>query len=255
MTRLLLPLIALLLSPALWAATLCPHPLRVGYDQWPPYHSRDDGGRMRGFTIEVLEAVMAQIPCQLTYVERPWKRVLQGVKLGEIDIAMEAFINEERAVYGIFSDAYNPGETGLWLIKDIGTQGQGNSLASWLGQGQRLGVTRGYFYGDELITLLARHSHQVSAVPRESQNYHKLLLGRIDGFLGDRLATHQGLIDAGLGQKVVMAEQPVARLPTFFMFSKRSVSPALVTQVNLALAQLRQSGQYGRIWQRYTQTP
>ena len=81
------------------------------------------------------------------------------------------------------------------------------------------------------------------------------LLGRIDGFLGDRLATHQGLIDAGLGQKVVMADQPVARLPTFFMFSKRSVSPALVTRVNLALAQLRQSGQYGRIWQRYTQTP
>lgn len=112
--------------------------------------------------------------------------MLHGLELGVVDIAMEAYFNEDRARYAWFSDAYNPGRSVLWIRKsdsyaDI-------DLASWLADGHTLGITKDYYYGAEISELLRRYAAQVSVV-NDEQNYGKLVLGRIDGFLGDVLAT------------------------------------------------------------------
>ena len=63
-----------LLSPLAAANSLCPTPLLVGWDNWPPYHYRMPDGTIKGFAVEVLQLVTQKMDCQLQFRERPWRR-------------------------------------------------------------------------------------------------------------------------------------------------------------------------------------
>ena len=102
----------------LWAQSFCSSPLRVGFDDWPPYHYyQQEGARreLRGFAVDYLNAVSNRLGCRLVYVERPWKRGLHDLERGRLDIVMEAYFADERARYAWFSIPYNPGRTSLWV--------------------------------------------------------------------------------------------------------------------------------------------
>ncbi len=198
-----------LLVPLASANSLCPSPLRIGFDNWPPYHyyagTAAGQKELRGFAVEALTAMLKRLDCKASYVEMPWKRVLHGLSLGSVDIAMEAYFNEDRARYAWFSDAYNPGRSALWIRKS--SSYPETDLASWLASGHTLGITKDYYYGAEISELLRRYAAQVSVV-NDEQNYGKLVLGRIDGFLGDVLATPWGLKEEGLGDLIVPTPWP-----------------------------------------------
>lgn len=237
-------------APIAFAKALCPEPIQVGYDNWPPYHyyEADSPQQVRGYAVEVLTAVLTSMHCKVNYVERPWKRILHEMEYGEIDMAMEASINDERTRYAWFSTAYNPGHTLLWVRKESHYPEQ--DLASWLAKGYTLGVTKEYFYGDEVMALLDRYASQVSAVS-DKQNYEKLARGRIDGFLGDMLATPSGLSKAGMSDQFSYHPMVVYESPGFFMMSKRTISPQFLQRFNQVLAEFKHSSEYDMIWQRY----
>lgn len=237
-------------APMAFAKALCPEPIQVGYDNWPPYHyhEADSPQQVRGYAVEVLTAVLSSMDCKVNYVELPWKRVLHEMEYGEIDMAMEANINDERARYAWFSDAYNPGRTLLWVRKDSNYSEP--DLASWLAKGYTLGITKEYFYGDEVMALLGRYASQVSEVS-DKQNYDKLARGRIDGFLGDMLATPSGLKKEGRSGQFASHPMVVYESPSFFMLSKRSVSQQFLQQFNQALTAFKGTDAYDIIWQRY----
>ncbi|MFB0953215.1 MAG: transporter substrate-binding domain-containing protein, partial [Aeromonadaceae bacterium] len=48
------------------------------------------------------------------------------------------------------------------------------------------------------------------------------------------------------------APMTIYSAPAFFMFSKRSVSPEFVDRFNQALRQMKKSGEYQKILDRYT---
>ncbi|HDZ8843121.1 TPA: amino acid ABC transporter substrate-binding protein [Aeromonas dhakensis] len=241
-----------LLTPLVSANALCPAPLRIGYDNWPPYHyyleSAAGKKELQGFAIEALNAMLKRLDCKASYVEMPWKRVLHGLELGVVDIAMEAYFNEDRARYAWFSDAYNPGRSVLWIRKSDAYAD--TDLASWLANGHTLGITKDYYYGAEISELLRRYAAQVSVV-NDEQNYGKLVLGRIDGFLGDVLATPWGLKKEGLSDLIVPHAMAVYEAPTFFMFSKKRLSPEFVREFNRDLAKFKATNEYDIIWRRY----
>lgn len=238
-----------------WAQPLCSSPLRVGFDDWPPYHyyqQEGDRRHLRGFAVEYLNAIAARLGCRLVYVERPWKRVLQDMAQGRLDIAMEAYFYDDRAGYAWFSDAYNPGRTRLWVRS--ATLNDEPDLARWLARGNQLGVTKEYYYGAEITALLQAYPNQVSAV-NDGQNYRKLQLGRIDGFLGDSLATPWGLKREGLGKGIVPHGMPIHETPTYFMLSKHTLSADFVGRFNQALETFSKSEEHALIWRRYTVSP
>ena len=83
------------------------------------------------------------------------------------------------------------------------------------------------------------------------QNYRKLQLGRIDGFLGDILATPWGLKREGLAEEVVPHIMGVYETPTFFMLSKKTLSGEFVQRFNQALEAVGKSEEHALIWRRY----
>ncbi len=64
-----------LLTPLVSANALCPAPLRIGYDNWPPYHyyleSPAGKKELQGFAIEALNAMLKRLDCKASYVEMP----------------------------------------------------------------------------------------------------------------------------------------------------------------------------------------
>lgn len=249
--KLLCPLLfflASLTSPLTIANPLCPNPLRVGWDDWPPYHFQNSDGAMHGFAVEILQAVMRDMGCEVVFRPRPWRRQLQEIQIGEADIAMEAYYNEERAKIAHFSDAYNPSTVTLWIRPEQTITA--SNIGSLLASGFQIGVTKDFFYGPEFEPY--RHQPNVEKVLAEETNYAKLQKGRIDGFLGDRLATTWGLKQHHLEHKVKAAELTIYSAPAFFMFSKRSVSPEFIEAFNQTLRQMKKNGEYQKILDNYT---
>ena len=226
----------------------CHHPLRVGWDDWPPYHFRNAKGEMQGFAVEVLQSVVKEMGCAVHFRERPWKRQLLELQSGEADIAMEAYYNDERAKYAYFSESYSPRTSNLWIRKN--TSIQASNIGELMDKGLLLGVTRNFYYGPEIQKRLS--APNINAVQSEQTNYHKLQKKRIDGFLGDWLATTWGLKQQGLENEIVRSTLPVYSAPAFFMLSKKSLSPEFVTRFNQALAQIKQEGKYQQILDKYT---
>ncbi|PJG59501.1 substrate-binding periplasmic protein [Aeromonas cavernicola] len=254
MKRLFCGLLFVLSVPHAISGSLCPVPLQIGFDNWPPYHyyRADSRQPVQGVAVETLNAVLAKLGCHAHYVELPWRRVLHEIELGKLDVAMEVSFNNDRARYARFSESYNPGMTTLWTRKEY-PNGK-KELASWLASGNILGVTKDYVYADDVIALLSRYAEQVSVVNSDRQNYGKLMLGRIDGFLGDMLATSWGVMNEGLSGQIVPHKMVIYELPTHFLFSKRHFSLEFMRQFDHALATFKTTPEYQRIWQRYSLT-
>ena len=226
----------------------CHQPLRVGWDDWPPYHFRNAKGEMQGFAVEVLQSVVKEMGCSLDFRERPWKRQLQELQSGEADIAMEAYYNDDRAKYAYFSESYSPSMANLWIRKE--TNIKASNIGELLDKGFMLGVTKDFYYGPEVQKRLT--APNIAAVLSEQTNYHKLQKKRIDGFLGDWLATTWGLKQQGLEKEIVRSPLPVYSAPAFFMLSKKSLSPQFVTQFDQALGKIKHEGRYQQILDKYT---
>ena len=243
----LLLLLLLLLIPAHCHAN-CPHSLRVGWDEWPPYHYQADNGQMQGFAIEVLTQISQELGCALEFRERPWKRQLQELQQGETDIAMEAYYNSERAEYANFSDSYSPSMANLWIRPNQALPGR--TLPQLLEQGFILGVTKEFYYGPVVEKRLSHPN--IQAVLNEEQNYAKLKKGRIQGFLGDWLATTWAIKQRGLQGEIVRSTFPIYSDPAFFMLSKKRLTPVFVNEFNQALRQMKRDGRYQAILDKYT---
>lgn len=244
-SRLLLLVTLLVATPALAG---CPHPLRVGWDNWPPYHFKNSDGQMQGFAIEVLTQVSQSLGCKLEFRERPWKRQLQELQQGETDIAMEAYYNSDRAQYAHFSDSYSPRMANLWIRPNQPLPG--TTITQLLGNGFLLGITKEFYYGPEVEALLG-HSN-IQPVLAEEQNYAKLGKGRIQGFLGDWLATTWAIKQRGLQGKIVRTSLPIYSAPAFFMLSKKRLGPGFLSEFNKTMQQMKKDGRYQAILDKYT---
>lgn len=193
---------------------------------------------------------MRDIGCEVIFRPRPWRRQLQEIQIGEADIAMEAYYNEERAEFAYFSDTYSPSQVMLWIRPKQSLPG--TNIGTLLDKGFVLGITKDFFYGPEFEPY--RHHHNVQTVLSENMNYAKLQKGRINGFLGDWLATTWGLKQQHLDLKVQPAPITIYSAPTFFMFSKQSIKPAFVATFNQALRQMKKRGDYQQLLDSYTRT-
>lgn len=228
--------------------------LTVGWEPWKPYQFRNSDGELTGLDVEIVHAVAERLDCSQEYHQRPWTRTLFELEQGGlVTVAAGADRTPEREEYAYFSDPYRTESVYLYTHEDTMERFVLESLADIRATGFRLGITAGYHYGDTFDAHMedSAFAAQVQPVRSDRQNHRKLMLGRIDGFLADPATT--AAIARGKDYRSELAVYPatVKQDDIHVMFSKQRHSRELVERFNKALAELRESGEYEAIMERY----
>jgi polar amino acid transport system substrate-binding protein len=244
----------LLLALPLQGGAAEPCELSVGWEPYAPYTYADDKGEVTGADIEMIETIAQEIGCSVELVELPWARILKEVENGTLDASTSTSWTQDRSAWAWFSEPYRETEIAIYVRRGEARRFELASLADVPEQRLRLGVIVDYFYGKELAELAGDPDYAawLDGAPDYATNIRKLINGRIDGFLVEDV----GVMHAELERldALDLVERYPLRIPgqrLRFMFSRRTVDPAIVEQVDAAVARMRANGRLDAIMAKY----
>lgn len=240
-------LAGLLFAQPLWAR--CSEPLTVGWEPWKPFMYTTSEGQLTGLDIELIRAVAAKMDCTLAFVQLPFKRHMLELKAGRIDLATSVQWTAEREQFAYFSKPYRESHQRLLVRANQAARWPLSQLEDLRAWPFRLGITRGYFYGEQFDRLSAAPGQvRIEDAISDDVNVTRLLAGRIDGLLADPLVVASLVPQAG-----VVEQHPLLLSASVFHFigSRRALEPELMQQLDAALLQLQASGELQAIVARY----
>ncbi len=193
----------------------------------------------------VLQIAFARMGVPLVVKAVPWKRAIQELELASAGVG-GIYKNDERAAKFDYSDPlfveriavyYNSQRPiDFHTVRDL--------------IGKRVGVIRGWSYGDDWD--LARKNDQlvVEEVNGDQQNFKKLASGRLDAVLaivesGDRV------LDEGAGDfaYVKMSATLLSSNPAHVAFSKKANQLETLKSFNKTLAAMKKDGSLDKLFQ------
>lgn len=234
----------------------CKVPLRVGFNDWPPYIWLDSSGQVQGLDAQLLRAIAAKLHCRIDFINAPIKRAHQMLKAGKVDMLMSASKTEDRTQYAHFSKPYRYEKL---LLFQLSTSPKRLNVTQWediFSQKIKILVPENGWYGESYHQLQPRLQQEAMLVlsPDTEKSVQMLRYGRADVIIGDSLAMPYSankreniqLFPLGL----VIAEEEI-----HFMFSKVSMSPADVAAFDCAISTLLLTGEVENILQQWQPTP
>jgi polar amino acid transport system substrate-binding protein len=244
-----------------WAAAMAlevpaaePCTLRVGWEPYAPFTYADEYGEATGADIDLITAVADAIGCAIVPVELPWARILKEVEQGTLDLSTSTSRTPEREQWALFSRPYRETEIAIYVRRGETQRFALQELAEIPEQQLRLGVIVDYYYGEALAEAASDPAFAawIDGAPDYPTNIRKLVSGRIDGFLVEDVAVVEAEL-ARMGMSEAVERYPL-RIPgqkLHFMFSRETVEPDLVAQVDATIAQMRADGRLDAITAKY----
>lgn len=227
----------------------------IGFDAWEPYQYIDVGNKVVGLDIEVANAVLQEMHCQVDFKAGTWVELLDDLKEGEVDILLGASKTPAREEFALFSDAYRSEEYSLYIRKDDLNSQKFNSVSGFIESGRRIGVVEDYYYGP-VVSILRDGSvtskQFVSAIIGEV-NVARLLDRDIDGFLEDSFVGASYIRRKALSDYIHPQGIAIQTGDAHIMFSKKNVNSGQVAEFNRILSKLKSSQEYSNIVKRYSQ--
>jgi polar amino acid transport system substrate-binding protein len=239
---------------ALQAVAAEPCTLRVGWEPYAPYTFAGADGEATGADIDLVKAIGAAIGCSIEPVQLPWARILKEVEQGTLDVSTSTSRTPERDQWALFSQPYRETEIAIYVRRGEVPRFALQELADVPAQHLRLGVIVDYYYGETLAEVASdpEFAAWLDAAPDYRTNIRKLVSGRIDGFLVEDVAVMEAeLARMGLSGRV---ERYPLRIPgeqLHLMFSRKTVEPETVAQVDATVARLRADGRLAAITAKY----
>jgi len=231
--------------------------LIIGWYDWSPHQMKDASGKLTGVNIELMEEISNRAGFKPRFQEKPWKRIVEELKQGKVDVATSASKTDERAKFAYFTEDYFKLEYNvMFVLKENKDKFSGiKTLTDVIGKNFNIGITRGSIYSDEHDELAKNpeFNKHISPVGKAKQNLEKLLAGRIDGFIEDELSGAKMIKEAGLEGKIeilfyLYSEEYAS---AYLMLSKKSLNQAKVDRINKALAEIKADGTYEKILSKY----
>jgi polar amino acid transport system substrate-binding protein len=233
---------------------------RGGWYPWDPYQYREvqrGSTVLTGFDVEIERALARAMGIEWTLPNLAWDDHLAALAAGQADVAAGATYSEERNHYAYFSKPYRQETDVLVLRSGASTRYPFRSLEQMLDQFEkqhfRLGVVAGFIYADPRINRFIDdpdHRDFIVRVGDDNENLQNLLRGHIDGFFADRIVA---ATVAWRQQRSRDIEEHPLRLTTeiHFMLSRASQNAATLAQLNRAIDQIKESGEFQQIADTY----
>jgi polar amino acid transport system substrate-binding protein len=227
--------------------------LTLGMDAWEPYQYMTVGDRVAGLDVELVQAISADMGCDLNVVQGSWVELLTLLKDGKVDFVLGASKTDEREKFAYFSDPYRQERFQLYVRKGQ-TDLPDTNIRDFVEAGHKVGVVNEYYYGDEVAELYADETlrNQFIGAIISELNMARLLDEEIDGLLEDSFVGAAILRRKGLDKYITPHVISLGSSDVYVMFSKASVSEEQVQKFNTGLAELRNSGGYQKIMDKYS---
>ena len=213
-----------------------------GHFAFAPFSWREEE-KLVGASIEIMERIFQDLGFEVDarYVG-PWKRVLQNLEQGDIDVMCGLYETEERKQFAVFTDPFSEDRVSIFVWHDRTFPFETREDLRGKVFGEILGATR----GKEFDEWRKQHATLVYVSDHE-QNFKMLERGRIDCIV---TSYYLGLMYSkklGYEDKIVALDKPVAIKYLRYGISKRSPYHHYLPQINQKIAELREAGTLERI--------
>jgi polar amino acid transport system substrate-binding protein len=226
----------------------------MGYEQWKPYSYTNESNKVTGLDIELVQAIISNLGCKLTFQELVnWRRLLWSVEHGVVHIAAAADFTKERARWAYFSKPYRTSKVVMFVLKGTSKKYPFLSLDTICNSDFKIGVSRGVYYGEHFNKLMKNPDFRknIQEITMDKQNLKKLLNKRIDGFLEDSFAGMDLIRSNQVVDKIEIHPVHVNFADQYLLLSKKSVTPDMVDRINKSLAEIKAQGTYDKIINKY----
>lgn len=229
------------------AATSKADPLLIQVDAGnPPFmYTVGASEAAAGFYPAVLQAAFAQFGTPIVVKAVPWKRALLELERGVAGVG-GIYKNDERSAKFDYSDPI--------FVERIAVYYSTRNAIDFRSihdlYGKRIGIIRGWSYGDDLD--LARKYDQVivEEVNGDQQNFKKLASGRLDAVLAV-VESGERMLEDGAGELayIKMSNTLLASHPAYLAFSKKENRLETLKLFNKALAAMKKDGSLEKLFQ------
>lgn len=229
--------------------------LTLGYEAWEPYQYTGLDQKAAGLDIELITAVAKNMGCQLVTQQGAWMDLVQQLRDGKIDMVAGASRTAAREQFALFSAPYRQEQFQLFILTSKSASMPETTLSDFIDKGHKIGIISEYFYGDEFSALYQEPAKKAAFVEASlgELNIARLLDGDIDGMLEDSFVARSMLRRKGLSDQIGQQGIVLQSNDVYVMFSKVSVPEARVLQFNQALKNIRNSGEYMLVVDKYQQ--
>ncbi|MFT3955314.1 MAG: ABC transporter substrate-binding protein [Piscinibacter sp.] len=246
-----LALLAALLAFAATAHAQAPDwkKIRIGVEgAYPPFSEVGPDGKLKGFDIDMANALCAEMKAECTLVQQEWDGMIPALNARKFDaiIASMAATDERRKSVNFSQKYYN---TPARLVAKSGAGLQATAEAL---KGKKIGVQRSTIH-DRFVTEMFKQS-EIVRYAKADEVYLDLAAGRIDVAMGDSVAVDGGFLKKPQGKGFAFFGPDYNDEKYFGSGSSiavRKADEALAQKFNAAIQGIRASGTYKKIQDRY----
>ena len=211
-----------------------------GDRSFPPYEFLDTKGRPSGFNIDLARAVAQEIGVEISFQLAPWEKTRRKIERGDLDIAC-MFYSASRARMVEFSVPHTLVYQAVFARNDSPHYRRIDNL-----KGRRVAVQNGDIMHDYALDHGLGESLTVTATPEEALAL--LENGRVDYALGSHL---QGLYWIKQNGWDHLHAVETHLIGTEYCYAIKKGNIALRDLFNEGLRQLKESGQYRTIYNKW----
>ncbi len=223
--------------------------LRVGVEgAYPPFSWKESDGTLKGFDIEIAEAICAELKRKCVLVEQDWDGMIPALLAKKFDTIIASMsITEERKKRVDFSDKYYNTPAKFVAKKGSGLKISKSGLA-----GKRIGLQRGTTHQCYMEKMYP--DVELVLYGTQDEVFQDLAIGRIDAQFSDSIAADDGFLktDAGKDFEFVGGDQhdEACHGPGAGM-AVRKQDTQLRDDLNGAIKAIRANGVYQKINAKY----
>jgi polar amino acid transport system substrate-binding protein len=227
------------LFPALAAFAAAPGPVLVDVDEANPPFMFGSNGNALGLYPRLIGAAFRRLNVPVQIEAKPWKRALAEIENGTAGVG-GLYKNPERLTTFDYSEPLFVETLVVYCNRDRPVAFR--RMVDL--KGKRIGVLRGWSYGDGFDSLRRGGTCRVEEVASDEQNFHKLASKRLDVVIAVR---ESGAALMTSYKDIDPAATPLARNPTYLAFAKSAHRSGLLKQFDGILKEMQKSGEFQKI--------
>lgn len=211
-------------------------------DSFPSAFKED--GELKGFTVDSARAIFDHIGYEIEWIITDWNGVLANLQSGKVDTATNFDATEERGKMYYFTDPYYISKTVVATSKDDDTMHKVEDIS-----GKQIATIMGVNYENVLKENYPELDYELVTYETRDVVYTDVASGRVDGFVFGREQLSAQIEQRDIPLRII--GEPFGHQPVALPFQKTEENEALIAEINVAIAELKENGTFKEIFIEY----